>query len=77
MTAESTSTPMTFYRVTAVEDWTYANLTEYYRSKIRGSYRRWRILLLTLMRHVDTKLKKSLTIGRYCIFLKKYKRNLK
>jgi hypothetical protein len=35
MMEKSKATFMTFYHVTAVEDWTYAKLTEHYRAKKR------------------------------------------
>ncbi|CAG8566444.1 7623_t:CDS:2 [Funneliformis mosseae] len=40
MTAESNSTSMTFYHENAVEDWTYAKLTEHYRAKMKENQRK-------------------------------------
>ena len=40
MTAESTFTPITFYHVTAVENWTYAKVIEYYRAKMQENQRK-------------------------------------
>ena len=84
MTADSTPTFMTFYHVTAVEDWTYANLTGYYHSKMQKNQRK---LLDSIKKDLQKvanlvsdfdetrrhRAQEILDQWKYCMFLKKYK----